>query len=213
MPATLVMFFLSRYAGGLADRWGPRIFMGVGPLIAGLGIALMLRVDADLDYWTDLLPALIVFALGLVATVTPLTATVLADADEHNAGIASGVNNAIARVASLLCIAALGAVVAAQFSSSLDAQLGSRTSPAIERARNATLANVPGIPAVREASEHAYHVGIGVSALLVGLGGVLGLAGIRNPRREVRCADCAEGAHSIEAPHSPYGREAAPARR
>jgi EmrB/QacA subfamily drug resistance transporter len=213
MPATLVMFFLSRHAGGLADRWGPRIFMGVGPLVAATGIALMLRVDADLDYWSDLLPALIVFALGLVATVTPLTATVLADADESNAGIASGVNNAVARVASLLCIAALGAVVAAQFSSSLDEQLGSRTSPAIERARNATLANVPGLPEVREASEHAYHVGIGVCAALVGLGGVLGLAGIRNPRRDVSCADCAEGARSIEAPHSPYGREAAPARR
>jgi EmrB/QacA subfamily drug resistance transporter len=213
MPATLVMFFLSRHAGGLADRWGPRIFMGVGPLIAAVGIALMLRVDADLTYWTDLLPALIVFALGLVATVTPLTATVLADADESNAGIASGVNNAVARVASLLCIAALGAVVAAQFTSSLDEQLGGRTSPAIEQARNETLANIPAIPEVRKASEHAYHVGIGVAAALVGLGGVLGLAGIRNPRREVKCADCAEGAHSIEAPHSPYGREAAPASR
>jgi hypothetical protein len=173
----------------------------------------MLRVDADLTYWTDLLPALIVFALGLVATVTPLTATVLADADESNAGIASGVNNAIARVASLLCIAALGAVVAAQFSSSLDEQLGGRTSPAIEQARKETLANIPGIPEVRQASEHAYHVGIGVSAALVALGGILGLAGIRNPRREVKCADCAEGAHSIEAPHSPYGREPSPAPR
>jgi EmrB/QacA subfamily drug resistance transporter len=213
MPSTLVMFFLSRHAGGLADRWGPRLFMGVGPLIAAAGIALMLRVDADLDYWSDLLPALIVFALGLVATVTPLTATVLADADERNAGIASGVNNAVARVASLLCIAALGAVVAAQFSSSLDEQLGGRTSPAIERARNATLATVPGVPEVTQASERAYHVGIGVCAVLVGLGGVLGLAGIRNPRRDVKCADCAEGAHSMAAPHSPYGREPAPARR
>jgi hypothetical protein len=135
--------------------------------------------------------------------VTPLTATVLADADERNAGIASGVNNAVARVASLLCVAALGAVVAAQFNSSLDASLGERTSPAIERARSAMLASVPGVPEVREASEHAYHVGIGVAAALVALGGVLGLAGIRNPRREVKCADCAEGAHSISAPHTP----------
>ena len=75
----------------------------------------MLRLDADFDYVTDLLPAVMVFSLGLAITVAPLTATVLADADEANAGIASGVNNAIARVAGLLAVAAMGAVVAAQF--------------------------------------------------------------------------------------------------
>src|SRR4051812_11184890 len=99
IPTTLVMFSLSKRAGRLADRFGPRYFMGCGPLVSAVGIALMLRVDEDIDYWTELFPALLVFSLGLVATVTPLTATVLADADEHNAGIASGVNNAIARVA------------------------------------------------------------------------------------------------------------------
>ena len=214
MPSTLVMFLLSRHAGGLADRWGPRLFMGVGPLIAATGIALMSRLDADFDYWTDLFPALMLFALGLVCTVTPLTATVLADADERNAGIASGVNNAIARVASLLCVAALGAVVAAQFSSELDRRLDGRTFPGIEAARSAMLANVPRVPAVREASEHAFHVGMGTAAALVALGGVLGLAGIRNPRRTVSCADCAEGAHSVQAPHSPFAvsRPAQPSR-
>jgi EmrB/QacA subfamily drug resistance transporter len=213
MPSTLLMFFLSRRAGALADRYGPRLFMGIGPLVSAVGIALMARLDANFDYFTELLPALLLFALGLVATVTPLTATVLADADEHNAGIASGVNNAVARVAGLLCVAALGAVVAAQFSSELDRRLDGRTSPAIESARKATLANVPGIPEVREASVHAFHVGIGTAAALVGLGGLLGLAGIRNPRREIRCADCAEGAQSVQAPHSPFGRDAAPVSR
>jgi MFS family permease len=213
MPSTLVMFVLSRHAGGLADRWGPRLFMGVGPLISATGIALMMRLDAHMNYWTDLLPALMLFALGLVATVTPLTATVLADADESNAGIASGVNNAIARIASLLCVAALGAVVAAQFSSDLDRRLHGRTSPAIEQAKHETLANIPGIPEVALASVHAFRVGIGTAAGLVALGGLLGLAGIRNTRRTVSCADCAEGAQSVQAPHSPYGREAAPARR
>jgi EmrB/QacA subfamily drug resistance transporter len=211
MPSTLVMLLLSRRAGALADRWGPRLFMGVGPLVSALGIALMVRLDATMNYWTDLFPALMLFALGLVATVTPLTATVLADADEHNAGIASGVNNAIARVASLLCVAALGAVVAAQFSSELNRRLDGRTSPAIEQAKRETLANIPGIPEVQAASVHAFRVGIGTAAGLVALGGVLGLAGIRNPRRKVSCADCAEGAHSVQAPHSPYGRDAAPA--
>jgi EmrB/QacA subfamily drug resistance transporter len=211
MPSTLLMFSLSRRAGALADRFGPRLFMGVGPLVSALGIALMARLDAHFDYFTELLPALLLFALGLVATVTPLTATVLADADEHNAGIASGVNNAVARVAGLLTVAALGAVVAAQFSSELDRRLDGRTSPAIEQARKATLANVPGVPEVQAASVHAFHVGIGTAAALVGIGGLMGLAGIRNPRRDVRCADCAEGAHSLEAPHSPFGPEAAPA--
>jgi EmrB/QacA subfamily drug resistance transporter len=213
MPSTLVMFLLSRRAGALADRFGPRLFMGIGPLVSGTGIALMVRLDADFNYWTELFPALMLFALGLVATVTPLTATVLADADEHNAGIASGVNNAIARVASLVAVAALGAVVAAQFSSELDVRLGNRTSPEINEARRAMLATVEGVPEVQEASVAAFHVGIGTASALVLLGGVLGLAGIRNPRREVKCADCPAGAQSIQAPHSSYGREAAPASR
>ncbi|MGI9097480.1 MAG: MFS transporter [Solirubrobacteraceae bacterium] len=113
MPATLVMFALSKRAGRLADRFGPRLFMGFGPLTAAFGLALMLRIDAGLDYLTDLLPALLIFSIGLACTVAPLTATVLSDADESNAGIASGVNNAIARVAGLLAVAAVGAVVSA----------------------------------------------------------------------------------------------------
>jgi MFS family permease len=109
IPTTLVMFTFSRRAGRLADRYGPRVFMGGGPLLAAVGLGLLQRVDADLDYWTDLLPALLVFSAGLVCTVAPLTATVLADADEHNAGIASGVNNAIARTGGLLAVAILPA--------------------------------------------------------------------------------------------------------
>jgi EmrB/QacA subfamily drug resistance transporter len=120
IPTTLVMFVLSRRFGALADRLGPRWFMGCGPLVSACGIALMLRLDERFSYWTELLPALALFSLGLVATVTPLTATVLADADERNAGIASGVNNAIARVANLLCIAAVGAAVTAASSGPFD---------------------------------------------------------------------------------------------
>jgi hypothetical protein len=161
----------------------------------------MLRLDAEISYWTDLFPALLLFSLGLVATVTPLTATVLAEADEHNAGIASGVNNAIARVAGLLCVAAIGAVVSAVYASDmagLDVQ--------------DTLAVIPGVPQSVAASVHAFHVGMGVCAGLVAFGGVLGLVGIRNPRREVRCEDCAAGAHSVQSPHpSPIDRELAPA--
>jgi MFS family permease len=196
---------LSKRVGRWADRFGPRLFMGLGPLTAALGLALMTRLGANLNYVTDLLPALLLFSLGLTATVAPLTATVLADADESNAGIASGVNNAIARMASLLAIAAVGAVVAAQFSSSLDKRLqGVRISPAAQTAlagaRRETLARVnpaqtgePVAHAVESASVHAFRVGLVISAVLVALGGVLGLVGIRNPRREVRCEDCAGG--------------------
>ena len=112
-PVTLVMFALSKRAGALADRFGPRAFMGGGPLLAAIGLLGFQRVGADADYVSDVLPAVLVFALGLAATVAPLTATVLADADASNAGIASGVNNAIARIAGLLGVASLG-VVAAQ---------------------------------------------------------------------------------------------------
>jgi hypothetical protein len=180
--------------------------MGFGPLISAAGLALMLRIDWGLDYATDLLPALLVFSLGLSLTVAPLTATVLGDADESNAGIASGVNNAVARVAGLLAVAAIGAVVSAQFSSALAERLAGRPLPAAartaaDRARSETLSHVdagaPGAAeiagAVQAASDHAFHVGIGISAALVALGGVLGLAGIRNPRRDVRCQDCPGG--------------------
>jgi EmrB/QacA subfamily drug resistance transporter len=200
LPTTLIMFALSKRFGRLADRFGPRLFMGIGPLVAAAGLALMLRLDAGLNYFTDLLPALVVFSLGLACTVAPLTATVLSDADESNAGIASGVNNAIARVAGLLCVAAIGAVVSAVYANDMSGlDVGD------------TLEVIPGMPQSVAASVHAFHVGIGVCAALVGLGGVLGLVGIRNPRREVRCEDCAEGAHSVQAPHSPLSREPAAA--
>jgi predicted MFS family arabinose efflux permease len=220
MPTTLVMFALSKRFGKLADRFGPRLFMGAGPLVAAAGLALMLRLGAQVDYLTGLLPALLVFSVGLAATVAPLTATVLSDADEGNAGIASGINNATARIAGLLSIAAVGAVASAQFGQALDKELAGRSlSPAartaIAQARRETLARVdPGhrvgqdvVLAVQSASVHAFHVGIGISAVLVALGGLLGLALIRNPRRAVRCEDCAGGQFAGQPVE--VGREAA----
>ena len=88
--------------------------MGAGPLVAAAGLAALLRLGRGFDYWRDLLPALIVFALGLAMTVAPLTSTVLADAGEGDAGIASAVNNAVARVAGLLGIAVVGAAIAGE---------------------------------------------------------------------------------------------------
>ncbi|MCA1706372.1 MAG: MFS transporter, partial [Actinobacteria bacterium] len=202
-------FLLSSRFGALADRHGPRFFMTAGPLIAAAGLALLLRLDADVDYLSDLLPPLLLFALGLSMTVAPLTATVLADVDESNAGIASGVNNAVARIAGLVGVAAVGAVVAASFGSTLEQEVGSaardpRVARTVEEAKERSLARVAPpsqlprdsrerlVRASENASVEAFHLGIGISAVLVALGGLLGL-GIRNPDREVKCSECAGG--------------------
>lgn len=205
MPSTIVMFLLSKRMGRLADRFGPRLFMGLGPLTAAVGLALMLRLGAHVSYFSELFPALIVFSLGLACTVAPLTAAVLSDAEEGNAGIASGINNAIARVAGLIAIASLGAVISAQFKSTLDGRLAgvplsSAARGAVAQARQETLARVDAAHtgvvvarAVQDASVYAFHVGIGIAAVLVAVGGIVGLVGIVNPRRAVRSEGCAGG--------------------
>ena len=112
LPITVVMFLLSPRVGRLSMRYGPRWFMGVGPFVAGLALIGVIRLQPGFSYWSELLPSLLVFSIGLSMIVAPLTATVLADAGENDAGIASGVNNAVARVAGLLGIAVVGAAVA-----------------------------------------------------------------------------------------------------
>ncbi|MDX2972344.1 DHA2 family efflux MFS transporter permease subunit [Kribbella solani] len=107
LPMTILMFTLSGYAGGLADRIGARIPMTVGPLLMAGGFLLMLRIDSGSSYYSTVLPAVVLLGLGLVSTVAPLTATVLSSVDDHHAGIASGVNNAVARSAQLMAVAAI----------------------------------------------------------------------------------------------------------
>jgi MFS family permease len=112
LPVTIVMFFLSPRTGKLSMQHGPRLFMALGPVIAGGAVLVYARLPADLNYWADLLPALLVFSVGLSMTVAPLTTTVLADAGPGDAGVASGVNNAVARIAGLLAVAVLGIAAA-----------------------------------------------------------------------------------------------------
>ena len=167
LPVTLVMFALSRRFGALADRYGPRLFMGAGPLIAAVGILLFLRTGMHASYAGELLPALLVFSLGLSITVAPLTAAVLADADETDAGIASAINNAVARVAGLVGVSVIGVVVASRLTSdtfSADAQ-----------------------------SVRAFHEAVVICAALVATGGIAGALGITNPRRAVRAESCPGG--------------------
>ena len=120
LPVTVIMFALSPVFGRLAARHGPRLYMTVGPITAAMGFALMTRLDATARYLPQLLPGVIVFALGLAATVAPLTAAILGGIDERHAGIGSAINNAVARVAGLLAVAAVGGIVAAHFASSID---------------------------------------------------------------------------------------------
>ncbi len=110
LPLTILMLLLSARAGAVSQRIGPRLPMTVGPLVCALGVLLMLRIGPDASYLFDVLPAVSVFGLGLSATVAPLTATVLASAEDRHAGVASGVNNAVARAAGLLAVAVLPAV-------------------------------------------------------------------------------------------------------
>jgi len=111
LPVTVFMLALSARSGALAERVGPRWLMTAGITGVAIGMALMSRIGAHASYVTDVLPAVIVFGLGLSVTVAPLTATVLASADVRHAGVASGVNNAVARAAGLVAVAALPAAV------------------------------------------------------------------------------------------------------
>ncbi|QWF22430.1 MFS transporter [Nocardioides sp. LMS-CY] len=111
LPITVCMLFLAKRGGRLGTRIGPRIPMTFGPLTMAVGTLLLLGVGGDVSYWRDVLPGLTVFGLGLALMVAPLTATVLAAAADEHAGIASGVNNAVARAGSLLAVAALPVAV------------------------------------------------------------------------------------------------------
>jgi EmrB/QacA subfamily drug resistance transporter len=107
IPITVILFLLSPVAGGLADRVGPRLPMTLGPIIAALGVALFSRVVAGASYLTGVLPGILVFGLGLGLTVAPLTSAAMSSLPDRHAGTASGVNNAVARLAALLAVSLL----------------------------------------------------------------------------------------------------------
>lgn len=112
LPVSLGVIFLSSFFGGLSGKYGPRMFMTLGPIIAGAGFLLFLTMGERVDYWLHVLPGTLLFALGLAVTVAPLTAAILGPLPERKAGVGSAVNNAVARIASLITIAMLGIIVA-----------------------------------------------------------------------------------------------------
>jgi EmrB/QacA subfamily drug resistance transporter len=152
LPITALMLTLSARAGALAQRIGPRIPLTLGPLVIAAGLLAMTRIDPGDSYVTAVLPALVVFGLGLTLVVAPVTATVLAAADARHAGIASGINNAVSRVGGLLAVAVLPVVAGLQ---------GHRFYE-------------PG------AMTHGFHVAMTACAALAAAGGVLAWATIRS---------------------------------
>jgi MFS family permease len=147
LPFTLLMGLLSRWSGGLADRYGARLPLTVGPLIVGAGFVLLALTGIGGSYWTTFLPPMVVLGLGMAVSVAPLTTTVMTAVPEAHAGTASGINNAAARLAGLLAVAVLGALAVAVFARSLGGRLAVFKPPA--SVREAILREVPRLAEAR----------------------------------------------------------------
>ena len=216
-PISIVLFLLSPRFGRLASGTGPRLPMTAGPIVAGVGLLLLLRVEAGAAYVTEVLPGVLVFSLGLAATVAPLTATVLDSVNERQVGTASGANNGIARVAGLLAIAVLGVIVSAQFGSSIDGNLGDaplspRAATAVAKAKEQPLA-VPTAErlapaeatqvraAAADASTSAFHLGIAIAGILMIAVGIVAGVGIENPKRRIEAVPAGGAAAAGECGH------------
>lgn len=154
VPVTLILFILSPRFGALASKYGPRLFMSLGPIIGAIGFLLLLRVNDSISYWTQIFPGILVFGLGLSMTVAPLTSAVLGDIEPKHAGVGSAVNNAVSRIAGLIAIAAIGLVIGAE------AFTGS-VSHGVE----------------------AFHKGVIAMVVLLFLGGLISAVGITNRNR------------------------------
>ena len=168
LPVTLVMLVAAGRFGALAERTGPRVLMAAGPAVGGAGMLWIAAAGPQVDYARELLGGVLVLGLGLAMTVAPLTATVLGAADASRAGIASATNNAVARVAALLAIAAVGLVVTAAYRDGAPAAL--RDEP------------LRGGPAA-QASADGFRAGMIASALLMFAGAGISAVGIASPPR------------------------------
>lgn len=180
LPAILLMFFLSRWSGGLVARYGPRPPLVVGPVIAASGFFLFALPSVNAKYWTTFFPAFVVLGLGMAISVAPLTTVVMTSVEEARAGTASGINNAVARVAGVLAIAALGIVMVGAFQHALGEQLAPLgLAPATLHAVQSSALKLGGLEipagldertseAVRTAVLHSFVYGFRIIMLLCG---------------------------------------------
>jgi EmrB/QacA subfamily drug resistance transporter len=225
-PISLVLFALSPVFGRIATSTGPRVPMCVGPIVGGIGLMMLTRVGADPSYIGDVLPGVLVFGLGLSATVAPLTATALNSVAENRVGVASGINNAVSRIAGVLAIAVFGALIAGKFGSTVDgrladASLSAQSDQAINKAKDNPLQppSTDRLPPAEAAevesatvagAEDGFHLAMMTAGTLMIVGGVIAGIGLRNPPRETtydspraapagECAHCPD--HLDQAPH------------
>lgn len=130
LPFSILLATLSRWSGGLIDRYGAKLPLVLGPLISGVGFALYALPGTHADYWTGFLPAILVLGLGMSITVAPLTTAVMGAVDVGHSGTASGINNAVSRIAGLIAIAVLGIIMLSTFNHGLDSKLPALNLPA-----------------------------------------------------------------------------------
>lgn len=189
LPFTILMMLIARFAGSLADKWGPRIFLTIGPVVAGIGLILLSfigQTNGYRDYWTTFFPGILVLGAGMSFTVAPLTATVMGALPDHLSGIASGTNNAISRIASVFAVAVFGALAGLFFTGMLQQSIQPlHLDPASYKAVMLQAGNLGNakVPSVVQQSLHqqvitAYHNSfIAAYRKILLLSGILGLAG------------------------------------
>ncbi|MDQ6913884.1 MAG: MFS transporter [Verrucomicrobiota bacterium] len=171
LPLILIIFVLSRWSGGLIDRYGAKIPLVVGPTIAAFGFLLFVRPDLGGSYWSEFFPAVVVLGLGMAVSVSPLTTVVMSSVSGERVGTASGVNNAVARVASLLAIAVFGVVILHSFNSELDRRAPGVTIPKSERVKLGSAQPPPGVDPtiIGRSFVHGFRV-VMISCALLALG-------------------------------------------
>jgi predicted MFS family arabinose efflux permease len=217
LPSTIFLVLFSTRFGKLAARYGPRLFMAVGPFIMGLGLLWLLRFPASsepwvlgsgsilppTDYFVDLLPALLIFGSGLTIMVAPLTTALMTSVPKHNSGVASAINNAISRVGSPLVTALIFVAVVSSFYGAIEekapavdsssASFRQEVAPLNVRKLTEEEADQGLITAARQASTDSFHLASLVAAGLMFAGAAVNAFGIRNPRKE-ELSEAAAGA-------------------